>query len=95
MPASIIFISGLPMYLSIMLMVCGIFIVWRSIRGPFSADRVVAIDILGILVINICTLMAVFNQQFHLINIAFSWAILGFIGTLALAKYLEGKHFDE
>jgi multicomponent Na+:H+ antiporter subunit F len=28
-------------------------------------------------------------------NIAISWALLNFIGTLALAKYLEGRGFDE
>jgi multicomponent Na+:H+ antiporter subunit F len=28
-------------------------------------------------------------------NIGISWALLSFIGTLALAKYLEGRGFDE
>jgi multicomponent Na+:H+ antiporter subunit F len=28
-------------------------------------------------------------------NIAISWALLNFIGTLSLAKYLEGRGFDE
>jgi multicomponent Na+:H+ antiporter subunit F len=28
-------------------------------------------------------------------NIGISWALLNFIGTLALAKYLEGRGFDE
>jgi multicomponent Na+:H+ antiporter subunit F len=29
------------------------------------------------------------------LNIAIAWALLSFIGTLALAKYLEGRGFDE
>jgi len=28
-------------------------------------------------------------------NIAITWALLSFIGTIALAKYLEGRGFDE
>jgi len=28
-------------------------------------------------------------------NVAIAWALLAFIGTLALAKYLEGRGFDE
>ena len=88
-------ISGIPLYLSIMLMTSCVLILYRVLRGPFSADRIVAIDIFGILVINICALMALFTNQKFLMDIAISWAILGFIGTLALAKYLEGKKFDE
>ena len=88
-------ISGIPLYLSIMILISCSLILWRVLRGPFSADRIVAIDILGIFVINICVLMAFFTNQRFLMDIAISWAILGFIGTLALAKYLEGKKFDE
>jgi multicomponent Na+:H+ antiporter subunit F len=29
------------------------------------------------------------------LNIAIAWALLSFISTLALAKYLEGRGFDE
>jgi multicomponent Na+:H+ antiporter subunit F len=28
-------------------------------------------------------------------NIAIAWALLSFIGTIALAKYLEGRYYDE
>jgi multicomponent Na+:H+ antiporter subunit F len=28
-------------------------------------------------------------------NVAISWALLSFIGTIALAKFLEGRGFDE
>ena len=34
------------------------------------------------------------GQDFYL-NVAIAWALLAFIGTLALAKYLEGRGFDE
>ncbi|MFB0524463.1 MAG: monovalent cation/H+ antiporter complex subunit F [Phycisphaerae bacterium] len=29
------------------------------------------------------------------INIALAWELLSFIGTIALAKFLEGRSFDE
>jgi len=34
------------------------------------------------------------GRDFYM-NVAISWALLSFIGTIALAKYLEGKAFDE
>ena len=67
----------------------------RAARGPTLADRMVAIDILGILVVGICALLAVRTDREFLIDIALAWTFVSFIGTIALAKYLERKRFDE
>jgi multicomponent Na+:H+ antiporter subunit F len=55
----------------------------------------VAIDILGIVIVGFCALLAVLTGRDFFINIAITWALLSFIGTVALAKYLEGRGFDE
>jgi len=88
-------ISGLPMYFSLPLILCCFMCLYRIWRGPTSADRIVAIDILGILILSFCVFATIFVGRRFLMDIALAWAILGFIGTLALAKYLEGKNFDE
>jgi multicomponent Na+:H+ antiporter subunit F len=31
----------------------------------------------------------------YYLNVGIAWAILSFIGAIALAKHLEGKGFDE
>ena len=67
----------------------------RIALGPTLADRMVAIDILGILVVGVCALLAVKLEREFLIDISLAWVFLSFIGTIALAKYLEGKKFDE
>ena len=68
---------------------------YRAWRGPTIPDRMVAIDILGILVAGICALLAVVTRLSFLMDIALAWIFLSFIGTLALAKYLSGRKFDE
>jgi len=68
---------------------------YRIWRGPTIADRMVATDILGILVVGICALLAVTTKRDFLIDIALAWIFLSFIGTIALAKYLSGRKFDE
>jgi len=55
----------------------------------------VAIDILGILVVGICAILAITTGRKFLIDIALAWIFLSFIGTLALAKYLSGRKFNE
>ncbi|NQT65252.1 MAG: multiple resistance and pH regulation protein F [FCB group bacterium] len=67
----------------------------RVIFGPSMADRMVAIDIFGILVVGICGLLVIKTGRLFLIDIAIAWIIFGFIGTLTLAKYLTGKKLDE
>lgn len=68
---------------------------FRIGSGPTPADRMVAIDILGILVVGFCALFAIITERAFYLNIALAWGLLSFIGTTALAKYLEGKKFDE
>ena len=71
------------------------FCLFRIIRGPSIADRMVAIDIFGILTVGICALMVIITDRRFLIDITITWAILSFIGTITLAKYLSRKKLNE
>ena len=68
---------------------------YRVLRGPTPADRIVAVDILGILVVGFCALFVIYTPRDYFMDIAIAWALLGFLGALTLAKYLEGKRLDE
>ncbi|OGX14759.1 MAG: hypothetical protein A2166_05590 [Omnitrophica WOR_2 bacterium RBG_13_41_10] len=74
---------------------CALFCLWRIIKGPTSADRAVAIDILGILVLGFCAILGIPTGRDWYIDIGIAWALQSFISTLALSKYLEGRNFDE
>ena len=71
------------------------FCLYRIIRGPSIADRMVGIDIFGILVVGICAIIAVITDRMFIIDIGIAWIILSFIGTLTLAKYLGGGNLNE
>ena len=68
---------------------------YRIFRGPTGADRIVAIDIFGIMIIGFCAVLTISTGRGWYIDIGIAWALQSFIGTLALSKYLEGKGFDE
>ncbi len=76
------------------LMFCSLLCLLRIGRGPSAPDRTVAIDILGTLVVGFCCVMALWTGQEWYMNIAIAWALISFVGTLALAKYLEGRTYD-
>ena len=68
---------------------------YRIIMGPTIPDRMVAIDIFGILVVGICAIISVQTGKSYILDIGIAWIILSFIGTLTLAKYLSGKKLNE
>ena len=39
--------------------------------------------------------MAMWTGQAYYMSIGIAWALLSFIGAIALAKYLEGRQYDE
>lgn len=77
------------------LCVCCFLCLYRIGRGPTAPDRTVAIDILGIVIVGFCALFAMVTGKDFYINIAIAWSLLSFIGTIALAKFLEGRSFDD
>jgi len=78
-----------------LLILCIFMCLYRVGRGPTAPDRTVAIDILGTLVVGFCAIWSIITKRDLYMNIAISWSLLNFIGSLALAKYLEGRGFDE
>lgn len=81
--------------LMLYLLFCFVLSMFRILKGPTAADRSVATDILGILVVGFCAILAIYTGRDWYMDIAIAWALQSFIGTLALAKFLEGRHFDE
>jgi multicomponent Na+:H+ antiporter subunit F len=77
------------------LVLCCFLCLYRIGRGPTAPDRTVAIDIFGIVIVGFCALMGLVTGRDYYINIAMAWALLSFIGTIALAKFLEGRTFDD
>ena len=69
--------------------------IYRVLRGPTAPDRAVAVDMLGILIIGFCAILSISTGRDWYIDIGLAWALQSFIGIMALAKYLEGKDFDE
>ena len=77
------------------LSVCCFMCLYRIGRGPSAPDRTVAIDILGTVVVGFCAILSLATGKDFYLIVAIAWALLSFIGTIALAKFLEGRNFDE
>lgn len=61
----------------------------RLARGPSLADRVVALDMMTITIISFCGIYAVFMDEPSFLDVAIVLALVGFLATVALARYAE------
>ena len=61
---------------------------WRLLRGPEPTDRVLAIDTLYINAVGLIVLLGIRFGSTLLFEAALLVAMLGFVSTVALARYL-------
>ena len=59
----------------------------RMAIGPSFADRVIAVDLLTILMVAVCAVYAVKADEPAFLDIAIALALVAFLGTVALARY--------
>lgn len=64
---------------------------WRFALGPAPLDRVVAFDVLTIISITFIVLAALLEQRGVYLDVALVYALLSFLGVIAIARYLEGR----
>ena len=67
----------------------------RLVRGPTLPDRVVALDLMGVLAVGMIAAYSVATDQPVLMDPAAVLALVGFLGTVAFARYLERRGRNE
>jgi len=75
------------------LLLCSIMAIIRVIRGPTAPDRIVGLDTINTIVIVLMVVFGAATKQYIVIDVAIVYALLSYISTLFIAKYLEGGDF--
>ncbi|NJE25791.1 cation:proton antiporter [Thermococcus sp. MV5] len=68
----------------------GVITLVRVMLGPSIPDRVVGVDTLNTLIVAGMILLGAAYDRVIYIDIAIVYALLSYIGTLVVAKYLQG-----
>jgi multicomponent Na+:H+ antiporter subunit F len=84
-----------PVYLTILglLILSIVFCIIRVFKGPTAPDRVVGLDTINTLVIVSMIAYGMASGSFIYLDVAIVYALLSYISTLFIAKYLEGGEF--
>ena len=61
---------------------------WRLVIGPSLPDRILALDTMYINAIALLVLYGIYQQSTFYFEAALLIAVMGFVGTVVLSKYL-------
>ncbi len=67
---------------------------YRLFIGPSVYDRLVSLNVVGIMATMILVLASIEFDISMYLDIAMSFIMLDFVGSIAIIKYLEGGEFD-
>ncbi|HCL78533.1 MAG TPA: cation:proton antiporter [Synergistaceae bacterium] len=70
--------------------VAAVFLIARLVGGPTMADRAVALDTMNTFVVCLMILLSAYFDSVVMVDIAIVYAALSFVGTMFIARYLEG-----
>lgn len=83
------FLENAFVVVGISLVVATFLCLYRAVVGPSEADRVVAINIIGIKTVVIISLIAFVLKQDFFLDVALVYALISFVATIGIAKYME------
>ena len=73
----------------IILGISAVLCLWRMLKGPTQLDRVMAVDTFSLNVLCFMVVWCVSREDLTLLDPVLALAMVGFISTVAMAKFLE------
>ena len=66
--------------------------IYRSIKGPTVYDRILSVNAFGTLTVVLICVYGFFTDRPDFLDLALVYALINFIGTIAVSKYVEFSH---
>lgn len=82
------FLLAALIFLAVMLLLC----LLRAIIGPKTADRIVATNMMGTMVMVMIAILAVMLQEGYLVDICLIYAMISFLAVIVLTKIYMGAY---
>lgn len=83
------FLEGLALFIAILIAVN----FYRVFRGPLIYDRLLGVGAIGTNAVLLLALLGfIYDRPDGFLDLAITYAILNFIGVVAVAKFLDERH---
>ncbi len=77
-------------YLACLLFLC----LLRAVKGPSIADRLMAVNMMGTMVMVIISILALYLQEGYLVDICLIYAMISFLAVVVLTKVYTGVYLE-
>lgn len=77
--------------LSFMLLICLI----RAVKGPRVADRLMAVNMMGTMVMVMISVLALLLQEGYLVDICLIYAMISFLSVVVISKVYIGIYEEQ
>lgn len=84
------FYIGVTILLAVMLMIC----LLRAVLGPRVADRIVAVNMMGTMVMVMISILAVKMKEGYLVDICLIYAMISFLAVVVITKVYMGVYAE-
>ena len=78
----------------VILAVMAVLCLLRAVIGPTIADRLVAVNMLGTMVMVMISILAVKMQEGYLVDICLIYAMISFLAVVVLTKVYTGVYLE-
>ncbi len=84
-----ILLKGATEAVLILLTLAILFAFIRLVIGPDPADRIVALDLISVLIVAYLGAFSIYTGEKAFLDVAIAYALIAFLGTVALARFRE------
>jgi len=93
MTGGTVFLHGACQVSMAVLLAGMLLLLYRLAKGPTAADRVVAMDLMSVLVVTFLVILSIHTRETSYLDVAIAYACIAFLGTIALARFVQkGSH---
>lgn len=73
------------MFLSVTIIGC----MYRALKGPSAADRLIAINVIGTKTIILILMVSLILHENYFVDVALVYALISFIASIVIANYIQ------
>jgi multicomponent Na+:H+ antiporter subunit F len=84
-----ILVQGAAELTLLLLTLAILFALIRLVIGPDAADRIVALDLISVLIVAFLGALSIYTGEKSFLDVAIAYALIAFLGTVALARFRE------
>ncbi len=86
-----LYLAGACQTAMVMLLAAMAMLLWRLAKGPAAADRVIAMDLMSVLVVAFLVILSIYTGKTTYLDVAIAYACIAFLGTIALARFIHRR----